>query len=114
MPEVGSLYLSVYRRRAIELSVIEGVECLYAELKRSCIGHPYVFRERQIKVANPGAIEDATLCVAELSQGFLTKERGVEGWTTVAPVGIYFERSRFILRGVEKVVVCTVAQCAYQ
>ena len=92
--------------------MVEGVEGLEAELEGSRIGEAEVFLEGHVEVINSGAVEDAAFGVAELAEVFFGEESCVECAAAVAAVGVDLERAGEVLRGVEEIVVCAVAECA--
>ena len=110
--KVRIFYLSIYRCWPVELGVVEDVERLDAKFKVSCIGKANIFPECHIKVIDSRAVEDSAFGIAKLAQCLFAEKRGIEGWTAISPIGIDLERARRVLRGVEKIVVCSVAQGA--
>ncbi|WP_433983421.1 hypothetical protein RBB78_19385 [Tunturiibacter empetritectus] len=44
-----------------------------------------------------------------MAEVFFREESGVKGWAAVASVGVDLERAREVLRGVEEIVVGSVA-----
>ncbi len=104
--------LSVHGSWAVELRVVEGVEGFEAKLEGSRVGEAEIFLEGHVEVVNSRAVEDATFGIAELAQVFFRKESGVECGAPVSAVGVDLERTWEVLRRVEEIVVCAVAERA--
>src|SRR5271168_2973107 len=99
--EVGVFNLPVHRCGTIELGVIKCIEGLSFELEGSRVSQAHILLKRQVEVVDAGPIEDSALGVTQLADVFFGKQSSTEGRSTVASVGIDFERPGEMLRGVE-------------
>jgi hypothetical protein len=68
LAEAGIFSLSVYCGRAIELRMIEDIECLSSELQRSRFGQAQTLLKGHVEVLNSWAIEDSALGISKLAK----------------------------------------------
>jgi hypothetical protein len=104
------VHLAVNGRGTIELTVVESIECFRSKLQRSRFGQVHILLKRHIEVIDSWPIKDAALGVAELTDRFLRKQRRIERRAPIASIGVYLQRSWQMLRSIEQIVICAVAQ----
>src|SRR5208282_2479196 len=69
LSEMGVIiHLPIYRRRPVELGMVEHVECLKPKFKRFRFGYSQQFCQRHIKVIDSGATEKSPRHIPQLTE----------------------------------------------